>query len=411
MAKTLGTKFRASNADRYLNCWASVVAAQHEPSGGSTFHADKGTVAHKVGELCIMNGDKVKDFVGTKPCEGEGIDIEFDEDMVEAVEMYVDYVLGLGLSHLEVERKVSMPWIPNANGEKTTGYIDCVGYDPDFNTLYIIDYKNGIMPVGGDSLQFPTYGVPMLSQFKGLKSVVTVCVQPNSMDGDYIKEHTWSVSELKDHKAEIINTVELVNSYEPEDLTKDDYHDGSWCKFCPNKHQCPVLGDQLFDALPCAKDGESMKSVKPINKLDEVVIQDIVRNKKKIVEFLDEVCKNAYAKAQDGNAVPGTKLVEGRKSNRSWSGSFSEEMVVSTALKAGVKEDDIFKTTRKLITPNQLEKKMGKHKNLIQPMIMSGVPAIVLVDESDPRSEVSSSNDGDFDDEYSTSNNPSNNDF
>lgn len=405
---TQGTKFRASNADRYINCAASVVAAQDEPVGPSGTHADRGTVAHKVGELCIMLGGNAKDHIGTKPCADEGIDIMFTNEMVEAVQDYIDYVRGLALDHVECELKVTMPWVPNAHKKKTTGFIDTIGYDDDFKILYIIDYKNGVMPVPADSLQFPTYAIPALQQYKDAESVVTVCVQPNSNDGEPIKEKVWTLQEVKELKKKIIEKVEWVNVTDPIDLDREDYKEGHWCKFCPNKHQCPLLGDKLFDALPSAADGDAMKSVKPVSKLDDKVVADIVRNGKKIKEFIEEVIKNATAKAHDGQAVAGTKLVEGRRSNRTWSVAFSEEMVAEIARSSGLSDSDIYKTTTKLITPAQLEKKMGKNKNLIQPMILPGVPAVTLVDIDDPRPSVESADD--FDD-YSSTSSTSNNDF
>lgn len=402
--KTIGTKFRASAADRYINCPASVVAAQDEPESPSGAAADKGTVAHKVGENCIMNGGKAADYVGTKPCEHEGLDLVFPEDDVEAVQTYIDYVKGLALDYLEVERKVTMPWVPNKIDKKapasaglTKGFIDTVGYDEDFGILYIIDYKNGVMPVPADSLQFPTYAIPMLQHFKDATQVITVAVQPNSNDDEFIKEKAWTIEELEDVKKKIIEKVKWVNATDPIDLDREDYKEGHWCKFCPNKHQCPLLGDALFDALPEAENGASMKSVKPISKLDDVVIADIVKNGKKIKDFVDEVIKNATLRAHNGNTVPGTKLVEGRKSNRAWSSSFTDDMIAAAAMKAGVKEDDIFKTTSKIITPAQLEKLLGKSKDVIQPMIQQGVPAITLVSEDDKRPEAVSHTD-DFDD-------------
>ena len=95
--KVVGTKFRPSNADRYLNCPASVVMAKDIPVDDGTVYSDTGTVAHALAENCIEDGTDATNHVG-KIVLPEYESILVDEDMAYNVQGYLDWIKDQGFS-------------------------------------------------------------------------------------------------------------------------------------------------------------------------------------------------------------------------------------------------------------------------------------------------------------------------
>ena len=145
--KVMGSKFRPSNSDRYVNCPASVVMTRDSPVDEGTSYSEAGNVAHALSESCIEQDKEAADFLGDALCADRGINIEVSADMLDGVQGYVDWIRAQGFTELTMEKEVKLPWVPNAGGLKTTGFADLVGYHEDFGQLMVVDYKNGVMPV------------------------------------------------------------------------------------------------------------------------------------------------------------------------------------------------------------------------------------------------------------------------
>ncbi len=76
----------ASIAQRWMACPGSVRLSRGQPNYETT-HSRAGTAAHALAEKCLRTGAIPETFLGMT-IEG----VEVDEQMVDAVTMFVDYV-------------------------------------------------------------------------------------------------------------------------------------------------------------------------------------------------------------------------------------------------------------------------------------------------------------------------------
>jgi len=379
----VGSKFRPSNADRYLNCPASVVMSKDIPLDGGTVYSETGTVAHMLGELCIEQGKDTNEFIGEKVIPE--IDIPVDEEMARNVQLYVNWVKDQGFSDVKVEQMFAYPWVKNPNGEDTTGKADLVGYSSDFDALTVADYKNGVMPVADDSYQFGCYAYPLLfdeeSPYKHLKEVTTIRHQPNVMEGTMVGTHVWSRADLIKLRHKVEFATEWVKKTKPSQVKDKDYCEGDHCKFCPNKHQCPLKVKALFDTAP------PDKPLSPPSTLSQEKINLIIEKRAEIKKWLDDVYNFELSKSLRDEAPEGLKLVSGRNSARAYRKDLSVDVIADVLKKAGVTE--VYQPN-KLITPATVKKEIKKLDG-IEDILAPASKPVVLVPESDKRSAIDGS--------------------
>lgn len=360
--KTLGRKLRPSNADRYLNCPASVVVSQDMPTGDSTFYADKGTVVHAVIENCINTGREPESYIGTMVCE---VDMEVDAEMATSAKFCLEYIKSQGFTTVEAETMLTMDWVDNPDGEVTTGRIDFLGYDEDFEILKVGDYKNGFMSVPEDSYQMAMYlyGLTMDtdSKYKHLKSFQSVIVQPNSSQGAVILEKTWTTSDMIKLKSLVKFTTDWVKKTKVSDLKLNDYCEGHWCKFCPisktnaGNKMCPKKASGLFDE-PAGTQALEMASDKlpaPTTMTPEQRAFAISK-RKEIVKWLNDVYELELANAISGHVLPGLRLAEGKSKVRYWVKGIELPDIIESLVEAGLMEDEVF--DKKLVSPATVKK-------------------------------------------------------
>ena len=108
---------------------------------------------------------------------------------------------------------------------------------------------------------------------------------------------------------------------------------------------------------------------------------------KAIKSFLADVEELLEARALAGNPVPGTKLVEGRASNRAWSDETAAEVFLRGQ---GLKHEERF--SYKLISPTQAEKlialkdKPKRTQSRFSELVSRspGKPVLALADDKRP---------------------------
>ena len=131
-----------------------------------------------------------------------------------------------------------------------------------------------------------------------------------------------------------------------------------------------VVGDPVEPADPTTLTNDEIASLLP--------------NLDTLADWIKAVEAYALSQLERGEAVPGYKLVEGR-SLRKW----ADEADAEAALKRSkLKVADIF--TKKLISPAQAEKKLGKNHKIIAEHVVKpdGKPAIAPVSDKRPALEI-----------------------
>ena len=76
----------ASGAKRWMNCPGSVRLCRTIPNESSAA-AEEGTAAHELAETCLKSGQDAVEFID-RTVHGFTV----DEDMAEAVQVYLDYI-------------------------------------------------------------------------------------------------------------------------------------------------------------------------------------------------------------------------------------------------------------------------------------------------------------------------------
>ncbi len=378
----------ASSAKRWMTCPGSVRMSEGLPDPESA-HAREGSAAHALGEICLLRGDAAFEYLGEPHPVEEFEDVPVSADMVAAVDVYVRHVREqLGKRKLKremVERRVSLAALGDWAAEMF-GTADFVWYDGRTKTLYVNDYKHGqgVAVEVEDNPQLKYYAVGALLELqlvgKAERAVVTI-IQPRKPHDDgpirsveYRADDlmAWAEGELREA---VLATREPDAPLRPSEEA---------CRFCRARGVCPALADQaMASAMLDFDHNRQMAPQVPMERLSAEQIATILDNEKRIRAWLDGVAGLATECLKHGEDLTGGrfKLVAGR-SQRSW----KNEDVAATKLYAlGFEDDDLY--TRKMLTPAQAEKLVGKaHQGDLAQLIdkQDGKPTLAPAQDKRP---------------------------
>jgi hypothetical protein len=357
-AQRAHAKLSASGSAMWLNCPGSIKANTGLVDKGSAFAAE-GTAAHELAEMCLNNDEHPSAYLGQN-ING----FEVDVDMVDYIGGYVEYVRSINGEHHYEQRVDFSRWVKDGFGTADAIVLDG-------KTLHCIDlkYGKGVAVDAENNSQGMLYGLGAYESFSVFED-----------DFDTIKIHIyqprihnfseWAIS-LKD----LLAWGDWVN--ERADLALSDnaprVPGEKQCKWCKAKATCKALADYT-NTLITAEFDDLTPSV-DADKLNDDQLANVLAHKSLITEWLNAVEHHALEKLEQGEKVPGFKLVAGR-SIRKWSDN--AETILTEQL-----GDQAY--NKKLIGIGDAEKLIGK-KELEQMAITikpEGKPTIVP--ESDKR--------------------------
>ena len=367
----------ASVAGRWMACPGSVRLSRGQPTY-ETEHSRAGTAAHAVAELCLRKGTDPTMYVGTS-VEG----VEVDEEMAEAVKVFVDYCRSL-LEDLQwsswwIEHRFSLAELnPPA---PMFGTADFVHYDKGSRQLEVVDYKNGSGVVvevkGNKQLRYYALGAALtLGKDLPIETVKITIVQPRAAHPDgVVRSEIISYVDLLAFAGELMDAARATLDPAAPLVA------GSHCRFCPASPICPAQRDMVqltaqatFEAMPL--DVPPAPESMPIE-----VVADILSKLPTLEQWAKDVRQYVQKKLEAGEEVPGFKLVEKRKTRR-W---VSERDAETFLAGAGWGPADIFK--QELKSPAQIEKLVGK-KNLPAGLVESTSSGYTLATDADKRPAV-----------------------
>lgn len=353
----------ASSASRWINCPGSVRLSEDMPNTSSEY-AREGTAAHELSEMCLRSGKASISFLGE---EIEGFEV--DEEMAEAVQVYVDAVNKLAEGNvLTVEQRFSLEALnPPA---PMFGTADAVIWEERTRTLYVVDLKYGAgVPVkveNSPQLSYYALGAMLAQEAQhGIlpEKVVMTIVQPRYHHPDgpvrtfeidsYTLRCEWAEDLMKYANA----TLEPDAPINP----------GDHCKFCPAQAKCPALHAQAL-ALAQTEFDDNFSPPAP-EALSDAQIGDILSKAGVFKSWVNAVQAYAADKIAKGGHIPGYKLVA-KRAQRKW---IDEQEAADLLENMGLEEDDLY--VRKMISPAQAEEKLGK-KKAIKDRLASAVVAI-----------------------------------
>lgn len=372
--------FGPSASHRWIACPGSIRMIGDaydmgliEPESTS-IHAAEGTVAHDIGERALIGNGDCSTFIGE--IGDETFEIEVTKEMADFVQVYVDYVTSHAANQntrqVSIEERVEYTdWVPDGFGTS-----DAIVIQKERMVCIDLKYGKGVAVDAVENTQAVLYalgsyqGLPLVQRTK-LKTVLMVIVQPRL---DSISEWEITIQDLLKRGEDISQAAQLA-------LTDDaPLNPGTdQCRWCPVKAICPAL--KVVTEAAILADFDDLTDLTPVNRLTDDDLRRALDAAPLIKSWLDAVAKRVQEKLESGEPFEGFKLVAGR-SLRRW----QDEGEASETLDL-ILGDEAF--TRKLLSPSQAEKALGKKLSKeIQHLITKPDGKPTMVPESDKRKAV-----------------------
>lgn len=398
-------KLAPSAAHRWIECPGSIRMSEGIPNRSSSY-ANEGTAAHEVASRCLEEGKDADAFLGwlinTHPAEGKSpfylggdtlepadgeTTFEVDEDMADAVQIYLDHIREIaasdGAAMVSFEQRLDMSDLhPGIFG---TG--DATIYLHDARWLHVVDYKHGkgVSVEVDQNPQLLLYGAGAARRHHNLPldGVTLHVVQPRAPHRDGpVRSFSVDLLDLLDFEQDI--RVAAAKTDDPD----APLHAGDHCRFCPAAPVCMVYRDLAMERAGAefTDDGEltlpAPEEMTPEHRGRVLTHADFIANWTKAVQ------KFEHDQALAGQTPDGFKLVA-KRATRRWRDG--DEVIGTLQVDLGLSDEDIFE--RKMRSPAQLERHFPGKNKVARAEAMAGLitkesSGTNLVPVSDPRPAV-----------------------
>ena len=350
-----------STAKRVINCPGSVALVDKMPPKPSSSYADTGTLLHDTIADVLDGKGKPLDYVGRKH---QDIELTFDlidEKLLPALKA-LDAVDPNAEMEYAVESVVGFgDFLPDVFGS-----VDLIGRLGD--RAVVLDWKfgDGVAVEVEENAQLLFYAAAAMRTpetswvFDGLTDVELVIVQPPS-----VKRWMTTVERIKTFEDELARAVKI--ALKPDaPLAAGDH-----CRWCNAKTICPLVTGAM-DRLVKAK-VEALPVDQIAHYLDQIPM---------VEAFIKDLQQLAHGLIEEGNAVPGWKLVN-KRATRQWTDA---DKAAAFLMQSGIEPFE-----EKIITPAAADKLLKKAKqNLPDDLVIAVSSGSTLAPESDPRPAVAS---------------------
>lgn len=362
-------KLSASSASRWMACPGSVKLSEGAPNTTS-FYAAEGTLAHWVASECIENARQPDDYLGFIILT-DGYEIECTEDMVDAVQVYVDlvnqcYEEGATIS-VEYDLTPALKKVHPDFG----GTADALAHYPEQSLLKVFDYKHGagqaVSVVENKQLKYYALGA-LLTYHTPVTRVEVNIVQPRCGIGEPVKTWEFDALDLLEFRADLLEAVEVVYSDTPPLNPGPEQ-----CKWCLAATKCPALEKKQLMVMSEQFDVVGIDFVTPEKLAEALDILPLVEAR------ISQIRELAYNQGLQGNPPPGYKIVE-KQARRKWKSETEAETYAEMML-----GEKAF-TDPKLKSPAQIEKLLKKEdRKDIEDYVVKQSSGYTLVHTSDKR--------------------------
>jgi hypothetical protein len=345
-------KLAPSSAVRWMTCPGSMVLSEGLPERKS-MPAARGTVCHEMAAIVLA-----RDWDANTPDYGidtqhivDGITVTVDEGMVEAVAQYVAEAQTAieGADDVRIEQKVSIGKFTGEEG--ATGTADLVILKG--KRLEVRDAKFGHHEVSPEqNWQLMIYALGLLDEYELIEEIDEVLIVIHQPEHGGPKEWLTTPTELRRFEVRVAKAaLQVREAYEYDGKVNAATWEAEFlktsndgCRYCPARATCPSLKAEVdtavaqeFDDLTDDGLGASMSMIERVEAWAKAVRAEVER------------------RLLARKAVPGFKLVTGRRGAR----KFSQPDVAETVLIAAVGDAAYDK---KLISPTTAEKLLKKEK-------------------------------------------------
>lgn len=389
------------------NCPGSPCYYKDIPEESSEY-ADEGTAAHALAYEAGMRA------MGRQPeamTEEEAALVEKyrDDTMEEAAAGWASLTSAYAKQSSHYAYEDAVPLAPITNRKDATGTAD-FWCRLNSGTVVVCDlkYGMGVMVNPERNGQLSIYGAAVLLKLKAMgincTGIKLVIYQPRMSK----TPHEWTPerAEFNAFVAGIITAANKCNQIMDEaemGLTDPDEHlvpGEAQCRFCRAKAICPALSKQVtevvkadFEILPAAETEQTPTAPAVPTEIDQLA--KVLPWLETIENWCDACRAAARSRLERGDAIPGFKLVAGRKGARKWADNAEEVLNNMRINKSVLYEPKLISVTRAEkaakkgdIGPRQWAK--------LQELIVQADGKPALAPESDPRPAICVSVTDDF---------------
>lgn len=354
-----------STAKRVIACPGSVRLCQQMPERPSSRYADEGTLCHTIMEGVLAGDRAPTDYLGDT-LGGVAVTEELiDRKIRPALEALSEIDPNFDMTY-ECEVVVGFgDALPGVFGSA-----DLIGRIGD--TAIVLDWKfgDGVDVAVEENPQAMFYAAAAMRTpkvkwaFDGVKRIDCVIVQPTAAKP--VKWWSTTPDRIRAFERELFAAVREAQGPEPRFAT------GDHCRWCAAKPVCPLLTGAVDRAVKA-----NLKNV-DVGQLAQMLEQAPL-----IEEYLASVRALALLMLEEGQRVPGFKLVQ-KRATRQWIDASEAKAALS---RLGL--DDTELTETKLVSPAQAEKALKKRKlELPDELVVAVSTGTTLAPESDPRPPV-----------------------
>ena len=369
-----------SAADRWMICPGSVAVSEKYPNETSEFAAE-GTVFHNLAEDCLLYDLDPREFIGQKRYV-DGFEFTITEEMVDHLIPGLSRIAELG-GDVYVENKVNLDeWIPGNFGTLDVGIIRTDVDGDEEIVIWDWKYGQGVSVRAEHNRQLRIYALGFWHNVaRHVTDATTFRIavyQPRIPEagGEWIV----TLDELLAFGEEVREAGKRTLATQPEFVPS-----AKGCYWCPAKNECLALAEfnldlmgKTFDEFEDLVEKAEELSLPEIGVLRPEQMTYIWAHRQMITDWVEGIHTRIAEDYKHGRPTPGVKMVSGRRPPRRW----IDEVEVAPLLEARL--DDPY--TRKLISPTQAEKNLGKeeYQNFAE-YVDQGEPKAILVPEEDPR--------------------------
>ena len=338
----------------------------------ATPYTREGAAAHEVAERAV-HGLPIPDEIIV---DGEAVEVS--QEMLENIEVYVDYVESLRKSAdvFLTEERIRIDGLP----EPVFGTADCIVYWREKQTVEIPDlkYGKGVLVDARDNPQLRLYGLGaarrLIEMGEKVKRVRMTIVQPRTNPGLFPFEEIplpelefWAIEEL--HPALL--------SIAMDDQTENT---GEHCRWCVRAGECAALANlaQVQAVQAFAPDPKA-----EIEAMDDASLGLLLDRIELVTTWVSLVRAEATHRAEtEGKVIPGWKLAP-KRAVRKWD---DQDAVMAKLTQMGVVMNNVVK----LVSPAAVERELKSLKKSMKPLdshVVKESSGNTLVKSSDPREE------------------------
>ena len=390
-------RYAPSATEREFTCPASH--ALNVGSSPNTVDSANGTAAHFIGELCLTHDHDVDRYSGCSiavgptgdsrfvheraPAHDDEMVFEVNDEMITAVQSYIDWCRETPGDHFVEVRVDHTPWCPQipkldewgdptGEIEQQKGTSDHVACAPGVLTVTDLKYGKGVKVFAEANKQAIKYALGTWLEYDwiyGFKKIVIRICQPRINHFD-----TWelTVEELLEWGEKIRERLELTLLPDPPFGPSE-----KGCRFCKVSATCRAQAEYIANTRAFSFDDESAPALLTAEELVEAW-----RMRKQVESRLNAIADELLRRWREGETLPGVKVVQG-VTHRRW----RDQEAAAAKLESLLPTAKLYKKT--LISPNQAEELLAKDKRGEITDLWDKPPGgPSLVDDSDSRDGV-----------------------